>query len=987
MSGLYGLPYRPPAGGWSTPRKFYLGGKYSHYIAALDSIARVPNTTQLEQPDASFAAPTTRLGPFNACGTPSCTVSGNQYLNDANWLCSMWPELFSTAAGGSITVPTNVFAATSDKMIVTVAIANGGSGYVVGDIVGVQPPSGHSIPGQLEVMAVDGTGKVLKLKVVTAGEYLAGNLPPSPNAPTSGSGTGLSVTYGYTTSTVSYGACQQMGFNTVQARRLWQGRFPLGYDLNGLACDGVTQANVKYLSMTVTATVAAGFTIHHKQVRHGDGFVALDETTEYTGGAEESQTIMVNGQSGELQRTARTSTNTLEEIYTNNLNSSLDTTTPGVTERLPNWSTNLASVMKGFSMGCSGGSPTFSFGGDPGGETFLFINVTASELAALFPIYTETNGSPGDPYYNAGLIYTITDWEFTPTHFKIVITGNAGCETAYPSATPEVFSTIDTTFDYSGTMVYTLEVTLSGANYAQHQSDNSGVYDDAVGLAANWPLLLAKSPNFAGFATWRKDAYPTIAPLITRKEIGPQSPDFYPPETLDNYASPINDADGHSPFTTGWTPTWNQMGWIDLDCYKWVFPWGTDQTTHTGTLVKVYDGSVLGIPKPLGYGEPDLMNTQRGIFDYRHIVWGECPPSPAPVEVSFGSWTPANPAAVTLPANCPQWTNELDACKYWPCSFTMITANAVVLQKMGETKYQVDSINFNRPYGTDRNLKNWAAANHCDGDGNPVQADGSALPFRYPTCPPFGVSKVTGTYDGTNTTFTGIAGTWGTDTSWSVDIYNGTVNASGVLVPETTPAASAVFMSSAYVVAGNYSAANFVVPHGMTPKWDDTQSKGDFVTREYVVNLADNSVASHSKTQRALAFSQQQQIIGFSPNGENPPAGLILPFTCPGVGQVWLGWVQQFDPDPFFQQSKYCDDTNTLQTSVPCVSGCPDAGSCENIPPQVEARISVPAGAPALPSGTLDITADMDPPAVVGDNGTAYPNGTSNTPWQLAPCL
>lgn len=987
MAGYYGLPYRVPAGGWSTPRKFFLGGQYQHYIAALDGIARVPNTTQLEQPDASYAAPTTRNGPFNACGTPSCSASGNSYLNDAEWLCNAWPQLFSDATGGSIRVPANTFAGTSDQMIITVTIANGGSGYVGGDILTVQPPSGVSVPGHLEVMKVSGSGAVTSLKVVAGGEYLASTLPPSPNAPTGGSGTGLSVTYGYTTSTVSYGACQQLGFNTVQARRLWQGMFPFGYDLNGFLCDGLTRSPVKYLGMTATATVAAGFTIHHKQVRHGDGFVALDETTAYTGGAEESQSTTVNALSGVRQLTARTSTNTLMETYTNHLNSALDSTSPGVTERLPNWSTNLASVMASFALGCSGTTPTFSFGGDPGDGTFLFINVTAAELAALFPIYTETNGGPGDPYYNAGLIYTITDWEFTPTHFKIVITGNAGGETAFPSDTPEVFSTIDSTFDYSGTMVYTLEVTLSGANYAQHQTDNSGVYDDTVSLAENWPLLLAKSPDFAGFATWRKDSFPTIAPLLSRKETGPSSPHFFPPATLDNYASPSADIFGNSPFTPGWTPTWNQMSWIDLAAYQWTFPWGMDQTTAVGVLTLVYDGSVLGIPQALGYGEPDLTNAQRGIFDFRHIVWGECPPSPAATEVSYGSWTPANPAAVTLPANCPQWTNELDACSYWPCNFAMITANVVVIQKMGETKYQVDSIDFARPYGADRNLIKWSDADHCDDGGNPVPADGSALAYRYPTCPPFGVSKVTGTYDGTNTTFTGIAGTWGTDTSWAVDIYNGTVNASGVLVPEDSPAASAVSMSAGYVVAGDYHAANFVVPQGMTPKWDDTQSKGDFVTREWVLDLTSLAIISHSKTQRSLAFSPQQQIIGFSPNGETPPAGMILPFTCPAVGQVWLGWVQQFDPDPFFEQTKYCDDSNALQTSVACVSGCPDSGSCENIPPQREARISVPAGAPALPSDCLDITADMDPPAVVGDSGSAYPNGTSNTPWQLAPCL
>ena len=982
MAGYYGYPYAAPAGGWSTPRKFYLGGKYQHYIAALDDIARVPNTTQLEQPDASYAAPTTRNGPFNACGTPSCTATGNEYLNDSGWLCDAWPELFSDASGASIRVPANTFAYTSDQMIITVTILDGGSGYVVGDILTVQPPSGASVPGHLEVMAATGTGKAITLKIVDGGEYLASVLPPSPNAPTGGSGTGLSVTYGYTASTVSYGKCQAMGFNTVQARRLWQGMIPFGYNSDGLDCaTGLTYANVKYRTMAVSCSVVADFSYEEKQVRDSDGVVLADVITTFSGASSDSQTTTVSATSGEIQLTYRAGNNALNENSLDVL-TSVSTDTPGATQPLEGWNwTSTADVMSSWVVSCADDNPAFTFGGTPPDHSSSIVNESATAIAAAFPKLNLEQILADGVTAVYGITQSITTWEFSPSHWKIVITGTAG--------SPAVIDLegVTTTWTYAGTMIYTLEVTLSDANYAEHQSDNSGVYDDAVSLAENWPLLLAKSPDFTGFADWRKDAYPTIAPLLSRKEVGPQSPYIFPPATMDDYANPIDDADGNAPFSGGWTPTWDQMGWVDMAAYQWVFPWGMGATTATGILTLIYNGSVLGIPKPLGYGEPDLTNTQRGIFDFRHIVWGECPPTPGAVEVSFGSWTPANPAAVTLPANCPQWTSELDACSYWPCSFAMITTTMVVLQKMGETKYQVDSIDFGRPYGTDRNLKKWSLADHCDGDGNPVQADGSALPYRYPTCPPFGVSKVTGTYDGTNTTFTGIAGTWGTDTSWSVDIYNGTVNASGVLVPEDSPAASAVSMSDGYVVAGDYHAANFVVPHGMTPKWDDTQSKGEVVTREWVVNLLDSSVASHSKTQRSLAFSPQQQIIGFSPNGETPPAGVFFGFTCPAVGQVWLGWVQQFDPDPFFQQSKYCDESNALQTSVPCISGCADSGSCENIPPQVEARISVRTGAPALPTDCLDITADMDPPAVVGDSGSAYPNGTSNTPWQLAPCL
>ena len=113
---------------------------------------------------------------------------------------------------------------------------------------------------------------------------------------------------------------------------------------------------------------------------------------------------------------------------------------------------------------------------------------------------------------------------------------------------------------------------------------------------------------------------------------------------------------------------------------------------------------------------------------------------------------------------------------------------------------------------------------------------------------PFGLNPVSGAVvAGGNTTFTlGLAldnwvkqyvtvvpdGTGGI-TTLQVDLYAGVTNASGVLVPANTPFAGNVTLTKTSAttasVAGDLSAAKWVVPTGKRPWWYDNGQKGDCV--------------------------------------------------------------------------------------------------------------------------------------------------------------
>jgi hypothetical protein len=73
---------------------------------------------------------------------------------------------------------------------IALTIANGGSGYVAGDVLTFA--GGTGTPAQATVDTVDGTGKILTAHISVYGNY-TGSLPANPNSPTGGAGTGASL--------------------------------------------------------------------------------------------------------------------------------------------------------------------------------------------------------------------------------------------------------------------------------------------------------------------------------------------------------------------------------------------------------------------------------------------------------------------------------------------------------------------------------------------------------------------------------------------------------------------------------------------------------------------------------------------------------------------------------------------------------------------------------------------------------------------------
>lgn len=98
--------------------------------------------------------------------------------------------------------------------------------------------------------------------------------------------------------------------------------------------------------------------------------------------------------------------------------------------------------------------------------------------------------------------------------------------------------------------------------------------------------------------------------------------------------------------------------------------------------------------------------------------------------------------------------------------------------------------------------------------------------------------------------------------------------------------------------------AKYITPHATKYKLADTRNKGDYVFRTWLLKLADSSVLAHSQIDACLAFNPcGPSIVTITPNGETPPNGHRHDFPATiNNGEVWLGQVQFWMIDPFWQQ-------------------------------------------------------------------------------------
>ena len=228
-----------------------------------------------------------------------------------------------------------------------------------------------------------------------------------------------------------------------------------------------------------------------------------------------------------------------------------------------------------------------------------------------------------------------------------------------------------------------------------------------------------------------------------------------------------------------------------------------------------------------------------------------------------------------------------------------------------------------------------------------------------------------------------------------------------------------------FILDAGYSTAVWVMIHGCTCspatgsqhyEFCDDYPKGDYVYCEWTVDWRTNaertrllgatdcagntpptdipaansgySLASQTKDSLPLCV-KSPRVVCFSPNEEAWSNGITYPFpTLPldGIyGSKWQAQVVWSITDPFWQTPH-----------EPCGHGIAwsgtwteDDGSCNvdtndlryyQLAPMVEARLTVPAGFPALASGVTPLGGANSPPPVTGyqDNGTP---SQPVTPW------
>lgn len=188
--------------------------------------------------------------------------------------------------------------------------------------------------------------------------------------------------------------------------------------------------------------------------------------------------------------------------------------------------------------------------------------------------------------------------------------------------------------------------------------------------------------------------------------------------------------------------------------------------------------------------------------------------------------------------------------------------------------------------------------------------------------------------------------------------------------------------------------AKYITPHATKYKLADTRSKGDYVFRTWLLSLADSSLLAHSQIDACLAFSPcGPSIVTVTPNGETPPNGHRYDFPATiNNGEVWLGQVQFWMIDPFWQQphtpvaipeATYIGGTDIIiwrEDDGSCAADFTETGGGGEaifhlfyaLRPYVEARCTLPTidgdVAPA-PAGGVDITAIAGPvaQASIGD--------------------
>lgn len=388
-----------------------------------------------------------------------------------------------------------------------------------------------------------------------------------------------------------------------------------------------------------------------------------------------------------------------------------------------------------------------------------------------------------------------------------------------------------------------------------------------------------------------------------------------------------------------------------------------------------YDGAVLGALLPGGY---------QNHFDFDRLMY-----STTTTIVGYGGFQGDDGIGADLPANATHWTNKNEATGIYPGAFLRYdpTTGALWAQKWVETKINFPSINFFRPCGFDRT----------------VEVSGSpAWSAPRPICGRIAITSAT--QNGAAVDMVLSAAADYLQTGDTVDFSGVSGLGTGVTVGVTDP----THISVTGTLSGPYTSGGYVKTSGAPSyEWHDDQPKGDFQIRTWEFNYRDvgefsrlttvaasctdedhdcesidvpdeprPNQATHGMPQEVSSFSVTEDcllagrcapsVIAITPNGESWGArgkvyGFPSGFNCDATyGSRWQRVAVQAFPDPFFRPP----------------DALPDA-----IAKWVEARSTVPSGAPGLPTGVAInclTLAQLDNDPLVDDGIVCAPPGAED---------
>jgi hypothetical protein len=705
------IPYRNPCEGTAL---CWLGSKWQNAKANDANIALYELSLQIPNWDGFPSGSPADIFPFEKPATvslaPDSCESGfcAAQFGGTSPPCESWiggdEQQYTLVASQINTAPAETF--TQPTTISKVTIANGGTGYHVGDSLLI--PGGtltnENIAGTATVQSVNGTGVITEVTVGIGGLYFTN--PSNTVTPTGGSGSGASLNLTFKNATVNLAVCQKTGWKGVQARRYWHGRFPFvnseGCPNMLSSCDDTTVAyeayeelpfQTKYLNENRASTMT--YSINYNTTNTTDPSTGdqLSITSTLTWSYDISQTISVNPLSGVKELTL-VSNQTGEGNWTCDIYDITSGEPYGSYSGLcavygSGDGTYVGPVVDTTPFNCAPTTGDSTFGGQVSSQMFTWENIifgfdacggwvtagipTFLSDALDYPIRT-----------SADLVAAINSYEAS-VNALAAESGHAGsiggtATFTDTSLTFGVMGSFSLTAPNESYQSYNESLTMDGSITISGTNTPTTVYDDVVALLEEFDL------TDDTLYPWRTEGFQGSSPLISRLEYGPSNPDFiYLTEGV--------------PFPTDW---------YDMSGYA----------LSGETLVLLYDGSIQGIPNPAGYQD---------YFRFDWLDWKVClfNDGSDPIVWDFYQYGYGmslieyiNNSGIQLPKNATNWVNNYQAINKPPYAWLLYADQTQVMNgdygtgandniaiwagKYAEIKESWPSMNAARPAGEDK---------------------------------------------------------------------------------------------------------------------------------------------------------------------------------------------------------------------------------------------------------------------------------------------